>query len=404
MRDDVAVLFIDLDRFKHTNDALGHDTADRVLVAMANRIRAVLRPGDTAARIGGDEFVVLCEELGPGELQEMCTRLHQVIRAPLVMGASEVRVTASIGVVHATDGDTAQDLLRDADTAMYAAKERGRSRTEVFDTALRAVTTQRLHLETSLGQALDKHEIEVVYQPTVDLRSNEIEGVEALVRWNHAEHGLLSPSAFLDVAEDTGLIVPIGLYVLNEACRQTARWQAEAQRDLVVAVNLSARQLNRPGLPEAVDRLLASHGVPPGRLRLEITESILIDAGTHTTSNLAALRELGVSIGIDDFGTGYSSLTYLKRFPVDFIKIDKSFVEGLGEDREDSAIVQAIIALGSSLGLATIAEGVETPAQARLLRELGCHYAQGYLFGHPDAAAAVTAGLRAAGERGGPRI
>jgi diguanylate cyclase (GGDEF)-like protein len=394
MRDDVAVLFIDLDRFKHTNDALGHDTADRVLVAMANRIRAVLRPGDTAARIGGDEFVVLCEELAPGEVQEMCVRLHQVIRAPLVLGSSEVRTTASIGVVLATDGDTAQDLLRDSDTAMYAAKERGRSRTEIFDSALRHVTTERLHLETSLGRALENSEIEVVYQPTVDLRTGHVEGVEALVRWRHAEHGVLTPSAFLDVAEDTGLIVPIGLYVLNEACRQSVRWQGREHRDIAVAVNLSARQLNRQGLPETVGRLLAVHGLDASALRLEITESILVDAGSHTASNLQELHELGISIGIDDFGTGYSSLTYLKRFPVDFIKIDKSFVEGLGHDREDTAIVQAIIALGTSLGLATVAEGVETREQAHLLRELGCHLGQGYLFGRPDRAERVRMGLR----------
>jgi diguanylate cyclase (GGDEF)-like protein/PAS domain S-box-containing protein len=390
LRDEVAVLFIDLDRFKHTNDALGHEVADRVLVSMANRIRAVLRPGDTAARIGGDEFVVLCEELGHAEVEEMSTRLHEVIRAPLIVGTSEVRVSASIGVVLATDGDTASDLLRDADTAMYAAKERGRSRTEVFDTDLRAVTTARLHLETSLGHALSNDEIEVVYQPTVDLRTQQIEGVEALVRWRHNEHGILTPSAFLDVAEDTGLIVPIGLYVLNDACRQAASWQREQHRDLVVAVNLSARQLNRHGLPEAVARLLDGHGLPPSVLRLEITESILVDAGSHTASNLKELQELGVSIGIDDFGTGYASLTYLKRFPVDFIKIDKSFVEGLGVDREDTAIVQAIIALGASLGLSSIAEGVETAEQAHLLRDLGCHFAQGYLFGRPDSAAQLT--------------
>jgi diguanylate cyclase (GGDEF)-like protein/PAS domain S-box-containing protein len=395
VRDEVAVLFIDLDRFKHTNDALGHEVADRVLVAMANRIRAVLRPGDTAARIGGDEFVVLCEELAADDVQEMAARLHQVIKAPLIVGTAEVRVSASIGVVLATDGDTASDLLRDADTAMYTAKERGRSRTEVFDTALRAVTTQRLHLETSLGQALSNDEIEVVYQPTVDLRTGQTEGVEALVRWRHTEHGILTPSAFLDVAEDTGLIVPIGLYVLNEALRQATVWQTEEHRDLVVAVNLSAMQLNRPGLPAAICRLLEGHGTSPTALRLEITESILVDAGSHTTSNLKALQELGVSIGIDDFGTGYSSLTYLKRFPVDFIKIDKSFVEGLGADREDTAIVQAIIALGSSLGLSTIAEGVESPEQAHLLRDLGCHFAQGYLFGRPEPAAVLTEGLRA---------
>jgi diguanylate cyclase (GGDEF)-like protein/PAS domain S-box-containing protein len=392
----VALLFVDIDRFKHLNDTLGHELGDRVLVMLANRIRSVLAEGGTVARLGGDEFAVLCPALTAEGVDAQAALIHAALGDRLQVGSQEVRLTASIGIVLADDEARAEDVLRDADVAMSAAKERGRARTERFDTALRARAQERFHLETNLADALDRQEIELRYMPTVDLRTGEVEGVEALVRWRHPELGELQPSAFLPVAEESGLIVPLGLWVLQEACRQAAAWQRAEHRDLVVAVNLSARQLAQGGLAENVERLLRAHDVAPSALRLEITESILLDAGGETTPNLFALRDLGVSIGIDDFGTGYSSLTYLKRFPVDFIKLDRSFVDGLGRDREDTAIVQAVLALGRALGLAVVGEGIENPTQAALLRDLGCQYGQGYYYGRPQDAQSISLAVRGA--------
>jgi diguanylate cyclase (GGDEF)-like protein/PAS domain S-box-containing protein len=390
----VGLLSVDLDRFKQVNDTLGHDIADRVLLTVAQRIGAVLAPGDTVARIAGDEFVVLCPTTTAEEAEALARRIHRAIAEPVLLGPAEARVSVSVGLVLADAGEPGE-LLRDVDTAMHTAKERGRARTERFDVAQRARSTARFKIEMDLAAALERDEIVLAYQPTVDLRTGEVEGAEALVRWDHRDLGVLLPGDFLDVAEDTGLIVPVGLWVLHEACAQAARWQRAAHRDLVVAVNLSARQLDEPGLPETVERLLAAHRLSPSALRLELTESILLDAGSQTTPNLFALRDLGVSMGIDDFGTGYSSMTYLKRFPVDFLKIDRSFVQGLGADREDTAIVQAIIALGRALGLSVVGEGVERVEQAELLRDLGCHYGQGWLFGRPQEGGAISSGLRA---------
>jgi diguanylate cyclase (GGDEF)-like protein/PAS domain S-box-containing protein len=394
--DPVALLFVDLDRFRQLNDNLGHEAGDRVIVEVANRIRAVLADGCTAARLGGDEFVVLCPAATRKAAQQKAALLHAAIGEPLRIGAVDLRITASIGIVVAEPDDRATDLLRDADVAMDAAKERGRARTEHFDAALRQRTAERFRLESDLAHAIERAEVVLRYQPTVDLRSGAVEGVEALVRWDHPDLGELHPSAFLPIAEESGLIVPIGLWVLQEACRQAAVWQAAQHRDLVVAVNLSARQLDEPSLPETIERLLGAHRLAPSALRLEITESILLDAGSQTTPNLFALRDLGVQIGLDDFGTGYSSMTYLKRFPVDFLKIDRSFVAGLGRDREDTAIVQAVIALGRALGLSVVGEGIETADQETVLRELGCHYGQGFRYGSPQPPGDISALVRPA--------
>jgi EAL domain-containing protein (putative c-di-GMP-specific phosphodiesterase class I) len=260
----------------------------------------------------------------------------------------------------------------------------------VFDEAMRRQTVQRQRLESALKLALEEHQISIVYQPTVDLRTGVLEGVEALARWNHPELGSVASEAFMSVAEDSGLIVPIGMWVLNEACKQAAAWRTGG-RAVTVGVNLSARQLNRSGLADLVETMLGEHGLPPQALRLEITESVLVEAGVATVDELRKLEALGVSLGIDDFGTGYSSMTYLKRFPVDFIKIDRSFVSGLGRDAEDTAIVQATLALGHALNLSVIAEGIETPDQARWLVSMGCDLAQGYLYGKPQPAATAVA-------------
>jgi diguanylate cyclase (GGDEF)-like protein/PAS domain S-box-containing protein len=382
----IALLFLDLDRFKLINDTLGHDAGDRLLIEIAGRLSAVLRPGDTAARIGGDEFILLCEGIGhPDDAAMLAQRVQEVVGLPFPLDGTEVTVTVSIGIaVVESSSDTPEAILRDADAAMYRAKDRGRARAELFDEALRDEAVDRLRIESGLKSALADEQITVLYQPTIDLATGTMEGTEALVRWDHPERGILTPASFLSVAEDSGLIVPIGLWVLTEACRQAAEWRSVGV-DLVVGVNLSARQLNRPGLVGIVTRLLDVYELPPGALRLEITESVLVEAAASTVDELGALRDRGVSLGIDDFGTGYSSMTYLKRFPVDFLKIDKQFVAGLGTDREDTAIVQATLALGGALGLTTIAEGVESVAQAEQLAELGCTLAQGYLYGEPQA-------------------
>jgi diguanylate cyclase (GGDEF)-like protein/PAS domain S-box-containing protein len=381
----LALLFLDLDRFKHVNDTLGHDAGDQMLVEIGERLRSVLRPGDTAARIGGDEFILLCEGIAHADdASALAHRVQEIVAVPVPLDGTEVTVTASIGIAVVDAGtDSPEAILRDADAAMYRAKNRGRARSELFDEALRDEAVDRLHIEGGLKRALADEQITVLYQPTIDLSTQTMEGTEALVRWRHPERGVLAPASFLTVAEDSGLIVPIGLWVLTEACRQAAEWRSVGV-DLVVGVNLSARQLNRPGFATVVTRLLEVYELPPGALRLEITESVLVEAAASTVDDLGELRDRGVSLGIDDFGTGYSSMTYLKRFPVDFLKIDKQFVAGLGTDREDTAIVQATLALGGALGLTTIAEGVESAAQAEQLAELGCTLAQGYLYGEPQ--------------------
>jgi diguanylate cyclase (GGDEF)-like protein/PAS domain S-box-containing protein len=381
-----AVLFLDLDRFKWVNDSLGHAAGDTLLVAAAARLRGALRPGDTMARFGGDEFAVLCEEIDDvSDGMTIAQRLAAALASPFTIEERPVNVSASIGLALAHADIEPEALIRDADAAMYMAKERGRDRIEVFDDEMRASAMSRLETESALRSALDNNELRVHFQPIVGLGGHEVVGVEALVRWQHPELGLVPPLDFIPLAEDTGLIVPIGTFVLGEACRTVAQWNRAHpdRRPLDVSVNLSARQLASPGLPDVVERVLVESGLPAGLLCLEITESVLMSDADTTSELLSSLKRLGVTIAVDDFGTGYSSLLYLRRFPVDVLKIDRSFVAGLGETNEDNAIVQGVIGLARALGLRSVAEGVEEQGQATELDALGCDLAQGFLWSKP---------------------
>ncbi|HEY5154425.1 MAG TPA: EAL domain-containing protein, partial [Acidimicrobiales bacterium] len=385
----VAVLFLDLDHFKVVNDSLGHSLGDRLLVVIAERLTVALRPGDTVARFGGDEFVILCEDLvDDAEAIIIAERIDEALSGPFTIDETEVFVGVSIGIALPDGGDTdaeAETLIRDADAAMYRAKDRGRARWELFDNAMRASAVDRLDIENALRRALERHELRIFYQPIIDLRDGSIDGVEALLRWEHPERGLLPPVDFITVAEETGLIVPIGSWVLDQACRQVQRWQSAStsDRQLRLSVNLSGRQLGHPRLVEDVAAVLADTSINPAHVELEITESVLMDDVDMSAETLSRLHTLGVKLAVDDFGTGYSSLSYLRRFPVDLLKVDRSFVDGLGEDPSDSAIVTAIITLAHALGLSAVAEGVESPLQLAELRRLGCDRAQGYFMARP---------------------
>jgi diguanylate cyclase (GGDEF)-like protein/PAS domain S-box-containing protein len=393
----VALLFVDLDRFKVVNDSLGHATGDELLVEIAHRLRAAIRPTDVVARMGGDEFVVLVEGVARAEdLTGLVERVREAIAEPVRLGSQAITVTASIGIAVA-DGHTAESLLRDADTALYRAKDQGRNRFEIFDDALRASAVRRLEIEGLVREALAHDGVRVHYQPIVDLEG-EIVAVEALARLVTPDGRLLEPRAFLDVAEECGLIVPLGSRVLHEACAQAARWAAElgpaAPRR--VTVNVSARQLAHPGMVGDAAEALAASGLEPHRLCLELTENALIEASPATGLTIECLRTLGVALAIDDFGTGYASLAYLKRFPVDYLKIDRSFVAGLGGESEDSTIVRAIITLAGTLGLTPVAEGVENAEQLARLRSFGCGLVQGWYVGPPEPAGDLSRRLRPA--------
>jgi diguanylate cyclase (GGDEF)-like protein len=383
----IGLLFIDVDRFKVLNDSLGHTVGDKILIAMAARLQASLRPGDTLARFGGDEFIVLCENLaGESDALAIAARIAAAMVEPLQWGDGELILSVSIGVALTESPHTsAESLLRDADSAMYRAKDAGRARSALFVEPMRARAVHRLDTEVSLRRALDEGQMEVHYQPIVRLASGEMTGSEALVRWRHPTRGLVPPDEFISIAEETGLIVPLGAGVLREAVRQTRAWQQlPGCSRLVVAVNLSAVQLQQPDLADMVAAVLDDTGLSPSTLELEITESVLMDDAPRSVAILQSLKALGVKLSIDDFGTGYSSLSYLKRFPVNDVKIDRSFVDGLGQNPADSAIVAAIVAMAHALDLETIAEGVETTLQMRELTNLDCTYAQGYLFARPQ--------------------
>jgi diguanylate cyclase (GGDEF)-like protein/PAS domain S-box-containing protein len=383
----VAVLFLDLDHFKVVNDSLGHGLGDRLLVAISERLALALRPGDTVARFGGDEFVVLCEDvLDQSDAIAVAERIDRAVGGRFVVDDTEVFVGVSIGIACPDDVEVdPETLIRDADAAMYRAKDRGRARWELFDNAMRASAVDRLDIETALRRALERRELRVYYQPIIELESGTIDGVEALLRWEHPERGLLNPDDFIKVAEETGLIVPIGAWVLDQACRQVQRWQAATATPtpLRVSVNLSGRQLNHPSLVEDVSSVLASTGIDPAQVELEITESVLMDDVEMSRETLGRLHALGVKLAVDDFGTGYSSLSYLRRFPVDLLKVDRSFIDFLDEDGDDSAIVTAIITLAHTLGLVAVAEGVETPSQLAALRRLRCDRGQGFHMARP---------------------
>ena len=383
----IMVLFVDLDDFKVVNDSLGHEAGDTLLVAVAKRLEACLRPEDTVARFGGDEFAVLLEDITvTSDAYRAAERIVEGLRKPFVIEGREISISPSIGIVSATSShDRPKDLLRKADIAMYVAKGKGKARYEVFDSTMNVRALERLELENDLRRAIERGELRVHYQPKVLVGTGKIVGTEALVRWEHPERGLLPPVAFIPIAEETDLIVPLGRWVLTEACRQTREWQELYPSDSpwVVCVNLSGRQLRHPELVKDVGRALQETGLEPENLDLEITESVLIEDQLSNLTTLRELKRLGVKLIIDDFGTDYSSLSYLKRLPADFLKIDRSFIGGLGEDPKDEGIVSAVIDLARVLGLEEIAEGVETTEQAAYLRELGCRFAQGYLFSKP---------------------
>jgi diguanylate cyclase (GGDEF)-like protein/PAS domain S-box-containing protein len=383
----VAVLFIDLDNFKVINDSLGHEVGDVLLTAVSERLQGCLRLENTLARFGGDEFTVLLEEVAnPNEAVGVAERILETFRSPFVLDGREVVVTASIGIALGTASTkNSEELLRDADTAMYRAKAQGTPKYEFFDRRMYERTLARLNVENDLWRALQNDEFVVHCQPIVNLGTGEAWGVEALVRWQHPEKGLLHPSQFVPVAEENGLIVPIGELAMEDACKLAKELQRSRPRPrpLFAVVNYSARQLEHPGSTHSVEELLRRTGLQAGLLQLDITETSYISAAASHESNLDNLKGLGVGISIDDFGMGYSSLSYLKRLPADTLKVDKSFVAGLGEDVQDTAIVQMVIDLAHAFGMEAVAEGVESKKQAEQLKEMGCDMAQGYYFARP---------------------
>jgi diguanylate cyclase (GGDEF)-like protein/PAS domain S-box-containing protein len=390
-----AVLFLDFDRFKLVNDSLGHVVGDQLLIGIAQRLEGCLRSSDTLARLegdhtiarlGGDEFTVLLEAIREvGDAMVVAERIHRTLTRPFHIAGHDVFISASIGIVTSVHAyDSAEAMLRDADTAMYRAKSLGKARSEMFDTGMRERALVRLRLETDLRHAVDRNEFQLHYQPIVDLRERTVRGFEGLIRWKHGQRGMVAPSDFIPAAEETGLILPIGGWVLDEACRQMASWQAQGATDLplTMSVNISARQFMQQDLVQQIERTLRQSGLAPEYLKLEITESTIIDNVDSVVAKLLELKSLGVQLAIDDFGTGYSSLSYLHRLPLDSLKIDKSFVNQMGSDSAE--IVSAIIGLAHNLGLDVIAEGVETEQQRCRLAEWGCEYAQGYLFSAPQ--------------------
>jgi len=381
-----AVLFLDLDRFKNINDSLGHTHGDLLLVAFAERLERTLRPVDTLARFGGDEFAILVNGMTDAtDAVRVAERIQDELSQPFMLDKNSASATASIGIALSSSGyDCADDILRDADIAMYRAKENGKARYEVFDHGMHARAVSRLQLESDLRQAIEHKEFSVYYQPIVSLQTGRLAGFEALVRWNHPRRGLVSPADFIPVAEETGLIVPIGEWVLNEACAQVRQWQLESpsHRALSLSVNLSARQVAQPDLLDRIKEALGNSKLNPHCLKLEITESVVMENAEAAALMFKQLRALGVQLSIDDFGTGYSSLSYLHRFPLNYLKIDRSFVARLTTDN-DNAIVRTISTLARNLGMEVIAEGIETEEQHQQLKMLGCEYGQGYLFSRP---------------------
>jgi diguanylate cyclase (GGDEF)-like protein len=392
-----AVLFIDLDDFKLINDTFGHAAGDSLLIAVTDRIRGLVRENDLVARLGGDEFAILTDDAPDlRRARAMAERLVRDLRVPYVIGGHTVTVSASIGIASAPHGATdAQEVVRNADVAMYMAKANGKSGFAVFDPGMHASIRARHELGTQLQRAVDLGQLRLVYQPIVSLESGRVSGLEALVRWQHPERGLVAPGEFIEIAEENGAILPIGRWVLREACERAVAWQNAGviPSSLFVCVNVSAREIQQPGFVGAVEEALAWAGLEPGRLILEITETALIKATSPTVATLEALRALGVRVVIDDFGTGYFSLSHLRQFPVDALKIASEFIQVPDDDTRSAALAGAIVALGDSLTIATVAEGIETMEQAERMRSLGCTYGQGFFFAMPMSAAEIESGI-----------
>jgi diguanylate cyclase (GGDEF)-like protein len=393
-----AVLFMDLDRFKNINDSLGHIYGDQLLVAIAKRLRACLRQVDVIARLGGDEFAILLDGFtDPDDVLRVAEKIQKVISEPLTIDRNEAFTSASIGIALSSTGyERPEDVLRDADTAMYRAKDGGKARHEVFDEVMYARAVSLLNLENDLRRAIERQEFQVYYQPIVTLKTGSICGFEALVRWQHPTRGMISPLEFIPLAEETGLIIPLGQWVLEESCRQMREWQEQsfANRMLTVSVNLSGKQLSRSDLCEQINLILERTGLDPRSLKLEITESVVMENADLAINMLKQLHDLGIQLSIDDFGTGYSSLSYLHRFPVDNLKIDRSFIGRMGLGDENLEIVRTIVMLARNLRMEVIAEGIETEEQLAQLRALSCGFGQGYLFSVPVAAEMATALLQ----------
>jgi diguanylate cyclase (GGDEF)-like protein len=393
----VTLMFVDLDDFKAVNDQFGHGTGDALLKNVAERLEGTVRESDTVARLGGDEFTVVLEGQHRPEFAGIVAQnILNALAAPYRIGGREIFMTASIGiVVYPLDGDMVDDLVRDADTAMYAAKEAGRNNFQFFTPELRAQTTERLRLIDSLRSALATgDQLHLVYQPKFGVGDGRLVGVEALLRWQHPEYGLVPPARFIPLAEETDLIIPLGRWVIQQACEQAARWRDDGLFSLPVAINVSSRQFHYGDLIQTVEAALLRFGLDPGLVELELTEGTLIEDVELARRTLERLREVGVRVSVDDFGTGYSSLSYLMQFPIDALKIDRSFVDGITDSPDGAAISTAIIRMGHSLRMEVIAEGVETSDQLEVLRELDCDVAQGFLLGRPVLPAHIEALVR----------
>jgi diguanylate cyclase (GGDEF)-like protein/PAS domain S-box-containing protein len=384
----IAVAFVDLDRFKYINDSLGHHVGDELLKSVAARLKSCVRECDTVARLGGDEFVLLINgHTGPEYVRQLMDKMLAAVAQPWTIKQGEFLVSCSIGVaLHPEDGEDAQTLLKHADSAMYRAKDSGRNNFQFFTRELNVLMTEQLELETHLRRALERNQFVLRYQPRVNLATGQVVGAEALLRWRIPQRGTIAPGRFIALAEETGLIVPIGKWVLQTACMQNKAWQDAGLPPIGVSVNVSARQFRQASLVQTVAEVLQSTRLEPRYLELEVTESMVMHDAPQVLAMLDELKELGVKIAVDDFGTGYSSLSYLKRFPVDRLKVDRSFVEHMTTEADDATIVRAIIALGHNLGLKVVAEGVETAQQARALRAYQCDEAQGFLFARPVSA------------------
>ncbi len=385
-RTSFSVLVVDVDRFKVINDSLGHVRGDQLLVEIAGRLQGCLRPADTVARLSGDEFTILLEDVATvADARKVADRVQAELRLPFWLGPNEVFSGVSVGIAHGSAAYASpEDILRDADTALYRAKAQGRGRCVEFDASMHDRAVELLQLETSLRRALEREELHLHYQPVVSLTTGQIAGAEALLRWNHPERGLVPPMEFIPLAEETGLIIEIGAWVLREACRQMKQWQDRlGQPHLEIGVNLSSRQFQAPGLVAEVGEVLRATGLSPRCLRLEVTESLLMDKHPNVAQTMTELRAMGVRIDLDDFGTGYSSLSYLHQFPIDTLKIDRSFVQRIADTEDGLEIVNTILALANSLDMEVVAEGVETEQQLDLLRKMHCGFAQGYHLSRP---------------------